>query len=102
MVWTIFGSFFGAAKTKKRSQVHRERVARIKHRGGQGCNSDRRVRERSTIYKTEKDHREEIVTSLVVVGNRVENEREASGRLERTSESIHVHSTHTRRRGRNL
>lgn len=41
--------FFGATKGRKRNRVHRKRVARIKHGGGHGYDSDRgkwRSRER--------------------------------------------------------
>lgn len=38
------GSFFGVGENKRRSRVHRKRVARIKHGGRQGCNSDKRER----------------------------------------------------------
>jgi len=42
--------FFGVAKYKKRNGVHRKRVARIKHRGGQGWNSDRKEKEKGIRY----------------------------------------------------
>jgi len=100
--------FFGATKKKRERQRSRAQETRCKNktRGGQACISDGRVRvtgekrERNTIYKTEKDHRGKIVTSLVV-GNRIEKSVRRPERYGETSESTRVHSTHTHGRGRN-
>jgi len=72
-IWLEVG-FFGVVKNKRRSCVHKKRIAGIKHRGGRGYNNDRREKlrrgEEYDIQNRERSSKKNrhVISGLLEIG----------------------------------